>query len=241
MHIAPWKVARHFGGQPERHALSLSLSLSLSLYIYIYIYICVYMYIYIYICVYTYTYMFIYLYIFIYICACIYIHIYAYRTLGSCAPFRKPARATFPPASRTPASRTGGTARGNGTVSWPLQDIVCLLGECALVSTILGMQHLLFCNPPSLYFATNITQYMVSPRPPCFAIQHTILVIAISCKGQTVRGGASSGQSARLSIYSIISTCIAASPFAWACSRSRRWQSVGRRGAETRVHIYVCM
>jgi len=46
------------------------------------------------------------------------------------------------------------------------------------------MQHLLYCNPPPLYFAINIAQYMVSARPPCFAIQHTILVYTISCKGQ---------------------------------------------------------
>jgi len=62
---------------------------------------------------------------------------------------------------------------------------VCIFGDCALVNTILGMQHLLYCNPP-LYFAINIAQYMVSPRPPCFAIQHTILIVATSCKGQAV-------------------------------------------------------
>jgi len=61
---------------------------------------------------------------------------------------------------------------------------VCLFEDCALVNTILGMQHLLYCNPPPLYFAINIAQYMVSARPPCFAIQHTILVYTIACKGQ---------------------------------------------------------
>jgi len=29
---------------------------------------------------------------------------------------------------------------------------------------------------------------MVPPCPPCFAIQHTILVMAISCKGQVAGG-----------------------------------------------------
>ena len=38
-------------------------------------------------------------------------------------------------------------------------------------------------SPPG-YFVINIAYYMVFPRPPCFAIQLTILVMAISCKGQ---------------------------------------------------------
>jgi len=67
---------------------------------------------------------------------------------------------------------------------------VCLFGDCALVNTILGIQHLLYCTPP-LSFEINIAQYMNSPRPPCFPIQHTILVMAILCKGQT--GGPLSG------------------------------------------------
>jgi len=63
---------------------------------------------------------------------------------------------------------------------------VCLFGDCALVNLILGIQQLLYCPPPPpLYFAINIAQYMVSARPPCFSIQHTILVTTISCKGQT--------------------------------------------------------
>jgi len=36
-----------------------------------------------------------------------------------------------------------------------------------------------------MYFAINIAQYMISPRPPCFVIQHIILVMAISCKGHS--------------------------------------------------------
>ena len=41
-------------------------------------------------------------------------------------------------------------------------------------------------NLPPLYFAINNAQYMVSPRPPCVAIQRTILVMEISCKGQVL-------------------------------------------------------
>ena len=39
-------------------------------------------------------------------------------------------------------------------------------------------------STPPVYFAINIAQCIVSPRPPGFAIQHTVLVMAISCKGQ---------------------------------------------------------
>jgi len=65
---------------------------------------------------------------------------------------------------------------------------VGLFGDCALVNTILGIHYSWhsmppFLQPSPLYFAINIAEYMVSPRPPCFAIQHTILVITISCKG----------------------------------------------------------
>jgi len=42
-------------------------------------------------------------------------------------------------------------------------------------------------TPGELDFAINIAQYMVYPRPPCVATQHTILVMAISYKGQLVR------------------------------------------------------
>jgi len=61
---------------------------------------------------------------------------------------------------------------------------VCWFRDRAVVNTIPGIRHLLYCTSPPLYFAINIAQYLVSPRPPCFAIQHTILVMAISCKGQ---------------------------------------------------------
>ena len=50
---------------------------------------------------------------------------------------------------------------------------VCLFGDCALVNTVLGIQHLLYCTP-LLYFAINIAQNTVSPRPPVlpFNIQY---------------------------------------------------------------------
>jgi len=66
----------------------------------------------------------------------------------------------------------------------PYTIFVCLFGDRALVNTILGIQHILYCTRPPVDFAMNIAQYMPPPMPPCFAIQHTILVMAISCKGQ---------------------------------------------------------
>jgi len=60
----------------------------------------------------------------------------------------------------------------------------CLFGDCALVNTTLGIQHLVYCNLPPLYVAINIAQCTVSPRPPCVVIHNTILVMAILCKGQ---------------------------------------------------------
>jgi len=45
-----------------------------------------------------------------------------------------------------------------------------------------------FIARPPLYFAVHIALCMVPPRPPCFAIQPTILVMAISCKSQVVAG-----------------------------------------------------
>ena len=71
-------------------------------------------------------------------------------------------RASRPASHSTPASRL---ALG------PYKIFVCKFGGCALVNTILGIQHLLYC-PPLLYFAINIAQYVVFPRPPCVAIQH---------------------------------------------------------------------
>jgi len=62
----------------------------------------------------------------------------------------------------------------------------CLVGEWGFVNTILGIQHFRYRNSTPLYFAINIAQYMVSPHPPRGAIQYTILVMTISCKGQGV-------------------------------------------------------
>ena len=70
--------------------------------------------------------------------------------------------------------------------SWPLPDIgLCIRGSCTNKYDSLHLT-LPLLPPPPLYFTINVAQCMVSPRRPCFAIQHTILalVLAISCKGQ---------------------------------------------------------
>jgi len=52
-------------------------------------------------------------------------------------------------------------------------------------SSILFLAFNTFIAPPPLCFAINCAIYGFPPHPPpCFAIQHTILVIAISCQGQ---------------------------------------------------------
>jgi len=68
--------------------------------------------------------------------------------------------------------------------SWPLQDIRWFIRGLCTSRYYSWRPTLLYCNPPPLYCAINIAKYMVSPRPSCSAIQHTILVIAIFCKGQ---------------------------------------------------------
>jgi len=64
------------------------------------------------------------------------------------------------------------------------KTFVCLFGDCALVNTILGMGLGLRVNPSPVVFCNQYRAIYGFPRPPCVAIQHTILVIAISCKGQ---------------------------------------------------------
>ena len=73
---------------------------------------------------------------------------------------------------------------GRSPPGWPLQDIqffirgLCTSQYYSWHSTPLMHTHpFLFCNQYCAIYGTS--------QPPCFAIQHTILVTAISCKGQT--------------------------------------------------------
>jgi len=50
----------------------------------------------------------------------------------------------------------------------PYKMFVCLLGDCALVNTMLGIHYNLYRTPPLLPVAINIAQYVVRPRPPLF-------------------------------------------------------------------------
>jgi len=61
---------------------------------------------------------------------------------------------------------------------------ILFLGLCARISTIMCAPTLCFGTSPSVS-AHTIAQYNASPRPPRYCnIYHTILVMAISCKGQ---------------------------------------------------------
>ena len=60
---------------------------------------------------------------------------------------------------------------------------VCYFRDCALVNSIIGTKHRLYCAP--LYFSH--TQYPACIHPPTpllCARHHTIYARAISCKGQ---------------------------------------------------------
>ena len=43
---------------------------------------------------------------------------------------------------------------------------VCLFGDCALANTILGMQHLLYCNPPCCMLQSILRSIRFPPGPP---------------------------------------------------------------------------
>jgi len=81
--------------------------------------------------------------------------------------------------------KDGFTPTKRRTTPWPLQDSGLFIrglrtSQCDSWHSTLSLLH-----PLPLYVAINIAQYMVSPRPTCVAIQHTILVMSILCKGQT--------------------------------------------------------
>jgi len=57
--------------------------------------------------------------------------------------------------------------------TWPIQDIVLLLGFCARINTILCAPTLCLGTPPHPVIARTIVQYNVSPRPPVIAIYTT--------------------------------------------------------------------
>jgi len=50
-----------------------------------------------------------------------------------------------------------------------------------------------FIAPSPSYFRINIAQYIVFPRPPCFAIQHTTLVMTINRVGVAAAAPAAHG------------------------------------------------
>jgi len=63
------------------------------------------------------------------------------------------------------------------TGSWPLQDVVCSFGDCALVKTIIGMQHLLYCTPPPVVFCNQYCA--IYGIPPTLLFCHSTYNIGI--------------------------------------------------------------
>jgi len=72
------------------------------------------------------------------------------------------------------------------TITWPLQEIRSRRGCCARIN-----HHFIPPRPPALptllqYYCTFIGQYKTPLPTSClYAIHHTVLVITISCEGQT--------------------------------------------------------
>jgi len=69
---------------------------------------------------------------------------------------------------------------------WPIQDIFLFLGLWARINTILCAPTLCLGTPTHPVIARTIAQYNAPPPPtPRYCnIYHTILAVAISCKGQ---------------------------------------------------------
>ena len=93
------------------------------------------------------------------------------------------------PRGSSPHQDSAGTVPSSTPPLGLFKIFVCVLGDCALVNTILGMQHLPSRIPPVVFFNQHWAIY-APPFPPWVAIQHTILVMAISRKGQTAAGPA---------------------------------------------------
>jgi len=56
----------------------------------------------------------------------------------------------------------------------PLQEIRLVIRECFTSQYYFWHSTPPLLHPSPLYVAFNIAQYTIHPRPPCFAIQHTI-------------------------------------------------------------------
>jgi len=84
--------------------------------------------------------------------------------------------------------------------NWPLQDIVLLRGFCARINHPFIATFHLHCPHYCNTIAPLLRNIRRPPDPLVYAIHHTILVMAISCKGQTPNAPAS-GSSAWPSQY----------------------------------------
>ena len=71
-----------------------------------------------------------------------------------------------------------------GVTPWPLQDILLLQELCARINDILCKYSLCLGTPSLLYRPHDCAIHYSPPTPLYCNIYHTVLAMAISCKGQ---------------------------------------------------------
>jgi len=104
---------------------------------------------------------------------------------------RHPSSTLRPVRSQIPEGEPNGSTLTLDTraLPWPLQDIVSLRVVCARINRPFISTAYLHC-PHSCNTIARLLQNIRPPLPPStslvYAIQHTILAIRISCKGQAL-------------------------------------------------------
>ena len=79
-----------------------------------------------------------------------------------------------------------GVLRAGLLIVWRLQDIVLLRGLCARINDLVSAPPTRIAHTIALRLHDYCAIYGPPPPPLVHAIHHTILVMAISCKGQLI-------------------------------------------------------
>jgi len=87
-----------------------------------------------------------------------------------------------------PDARVSPRIRAPWRVNWPLQDIRSLQSCLALVNRPSIAPSIYIAHTIAIVFHDESAIYDRHPTPLVYAIHHTILAMAISCKGQRVKG-----------------------------------------------------
>ena len=122
----------------------------------------------------NYSYIYVYMHICMYVCIyiCLYVCIYLYIE--------------GPRLERLSCKDQAGAKVANEcSARWPSQDILLFQGLCSRINTYLCEHHLCLALPSSI--AHTIAQYLFPSTILNCNIHHTILLMAISFKGQSAR------------------------------------------------------